>query len=327
MTCAIITVFVVFFNSPFCWTFSLQLHQKLKFSRRASVPPRMSTESTQVESANFQDCELSVSNILGKKRLDAYISETVSNYTRSFIADLCENKMALVNGKARDKSFKVGNGDLIKLRVPVMIDDSTVLPENIPLDILFEDNHIIVVNKPEGMVVHPAVGSPNGTFANALLFYLGDDAIKLFDETTQHVEATDINDAGDALDGQSDDVGIDLPETPEAAKATPRSLRPGIVHRLDKGTSGVLLAAKHSEAVSKLSALFAQREVEKTYLAICVGHPGEATIAEPIGRCTRNRQLMTVYDGPPGKLAVSHVRTIAFDGKLSACLVRIETGR
>jgi 23S rRNA pseudouridine1911/1915/1917 synthase len=96
---------------------------------------------------------------------------------------------------------------------------------------------------------------------------------------------------------------------------------------LDKGTSGVLIAAKHNEAVAKLSLLFAARKVKKIYLAICVGHPGDATIVEPIGRSLKNRQMMTVYDGPPGKLAISHVKTIAFDGKLSACLVRIETGR
>jgi 23S rRNA-/tRNA-specific pseudouridylate synthase len=130
-----------------------------------------------------------------------------------------------------------------------------------------------------------------------------------------------------SIDSSSKSLLLDLPETPEAAKASPTYLRPGVVHRLDKGTTGVLIAAKHSEAVSKLSRLFALRKVSKIYLAICVGHPGEATIVEPIGRSMKNRQMMAVYSGPPGKLAVTHVRTIAFDGKKSACLVRIETGR
>jgi len=88
-----------------------------------------------------------------------------------------------------------------------------------------------------------------------------------------------------------------------------------------------LLAAKHPEAVTKLSALFAKRDIRKVYLAVCVGHPGDTTIVEPIGRCRKNRQLMTVYDGPPGKPALTHVRTLAFDGKISAALLRIETGR
>jgi 23S rRNA pseudouridine1911/1915/1917 synthase len=104
-------------------------------------------------------------------------------------------------------------------------------------------------------------------------------------------------------------------------------MTPGIVHRLDKGTSGVLIAGKNTDAVAKLSKLFFLRAVRKVYLAVCVGHPGDATIVEPIGRCQKNRQLMTCYDGPPGKLAISHVRTLAFDGKLSVALVRIDTGR
>jgi len=147
-----------------------------------------------------------------------------------------------------------------------------------------------------------------------------------------------------------DDLDFDLPETPDAAKATPPSLRPGIVHRLgiifikntlydaqyhqhkyilnlDKGTTGVLIAGKTKEAVAKMCALFAQRKVKKTYLAICVGHPGETTIVEPIGRSKKNRQIMTVYDGPPGKSAITHLRTVSFDGKISAVLARIETGR
>ena len=89
----------------------------------------------------------------------------------------------------------------------------------------------------------------------------------------------------------------------------------------------MLLAGKHPEAVAKLSALFAQRKIRKVYLAITVGHPGEATVVEPIGRSAKNRQLMTVYDGPPGKPAVTHMRTLAFDGKLGSVLCRIETGR
>ena len=76
-----------------------------------------------------------------------------------------------------------------------------------------------------------------------------------------------------------------------------------------------------------MSLLFATRKVRKVYLAVCVGHPGEASIVEPIGRSTKNRQMMAVFDGPPGKMAITHVNTIAFDGKMSACLLRIETGR
>jgi 23S rRNA pseudouridine1911/1915/1917 synthase len=185
----------------------------------------------------------------------------------------------------------------------------------------YEDEHLLIVNKPAGMVVHPAPGSPNGTFVNALLYHLGDAAELLVDET-------DISLAS-GIDEEDNNEYLDfgLPETPEAARATPPSLRPGIVHRLDKGTTGVLIAGKTKEAVAKMCTLFAQRKVRKVYLALCVGHPGETTIVEPIGRSKKNRQIMTIYDGPPGKSAVTHLRTVCFDGKISAVLARIETGR
>lgn len=123
-------------------------------------------------------------------------------------------------------------GDMIKLKF-LEKEVSSVDPENIALDVLYEDEHMIVINKPVGMVVHPAPGSPNGTFVNALLYHLGPEAAsKLLSNETSRL----IIDEED-LDG---DLEIDLPETPDASKATPKSLRPGIVHRLDKGTSGIL---------------------------------------------------------------------------------------
>ena len=99
------------------------------------------------------------------------------------------------------------------------------------------------------------------------------------------------------------------------------------MHRLDKGTSGVLIAGKNTEAVAKLSALFSERKIRKLYLSVCIGHPGETTIVEPIGRSLKNRQVMAIFDGPPGKPAVTHIRTLSFDGKISTVLARIETGR
>lgn len=252
-----------------------------------------------------------------KTRVDAFLSEQFPKYSRSYFADLCDRGLVRINNRSRPKNHRLNAGDIVAVQF-IEKEVSSVSPENIPLDVLFEDEHIIAVNKPAGMVVHPAVGSPNGTFVNALLHHLGP-------------RANDILASGEnvrvSLDDDEDLDIEDLPETPEAAKQTPLSLRPGIVHRLDKGTSGVLIAGKTMEAVARLSSLFAQRQVEKIYLSINVGHPGDATIVEPIGRSTKNRQQMTVYDGPPGKPASTHVRTIAFDGKISASLVRIETGR
>jgi 23S rRNA pseudouridine1911/1915/1917 synthase len=255
-----------------------------------------------------------------KQRLDVFLASMLTQHSRSFVSDLCENGKVTVNEKPRAKNHKVIKGDKVCVDIDIVEDQSEVQPENIALDILYEDNDIIAINKPNGMVVHPAPGSPNGTFVNALLFHLGDEAQKLL------IDAAKVG-GNSLLSEEEDDILVDLPETPEAATASPQALRPGIVHRLDKGTSGVLLAGKHPEAVAKLSALFAQRKVRKVYLAVCVGHPGDTTIFEPIGRSQKNRQLMTVYDGPPGKPALTHVRTLAFDGKLSAALVRIETGR
>jgi len=258
-----------------------------------------------------------------KQRLDVYLANIVSR-SRSFMGDLCDQGLVTVNGKPESKSCKVCAGDVISFELKEK-EASKVDPENIPLDILFEDDDIIVVNKPQGMVVHPAPGSPNNTFVNALLHHLGPAADRLLETKLMGTNCALLDDEDGSED--DDEEFSDLPETPEAAVASPVSLRPGVVHRLDKGTSGVLLAGKHPEAVAKLSALFAARQVTKMYLAVCVGHPGQATIVAPIGRSQKNRQLMTVYDGPPGKPAVSHVRTLAFDGKLSVALVRIETGR
>lgn len=267
-----------------------------------------------------------------KERLDSYLVTLLPQYSRSYLSDLCEKGLVFVNDKAQTKSFKVTNGDKISVDIEDKVAVSKVEPEYIPLDILYEDEHIIAINKPSGMVVHPAPGSPNGTFVNALLYHLGPDATKLQHDTDRGTDGdadathtiTDINSIGDE---DIDDIDLDLPETPEAAKASPVSLRPGIVHRLDKGTSGVLLAGKHIEAVAKLSALFAKRNIKKVYTAISIGHPGDTTIVEPIGRSFKNRQLMTVFEGPPGKSAITHVKTVAFDGKLGVVLVRIETGR
>ena len=187
-----------------------------------------------------------------KERLDVYLAGEIKQHSRSFLSDLCEKGRVTVNGKQQTKNYKVTKGDKVVVDIDVKVDTSTVTPEYIPLDILYEDEHIIAVNKPNGMVVHPAVGSPNGTFVNALLYHLGDAAQSLLDITSSTTTEDDDDVEEDELNGDN----IDLPETPEAAVASPQRLRPGIVHRLDKGTSGVLLAAKHPEAVTKLSGTY-----------------------------------------------------------------------
>lgn len=218
-----------------------------------------------------------------KQRLDVYLSTNFEQYSRSFLSGLCDKGKVIVNGKIEGKSYKMGLGDNVHVDIEIKEATSVVKPEYIPLDILYEDEHIIAINKPNGMVVHPAPGSPNGTFVNALLYHLGEDGQRL-------IEAARLASLEDNREFDEDNE-LDLPETPQASQASPSYLRPGIVHRLDKGTSGVLLAAKHPEAVTKLCALFASRNIRKTYLAVCIGHPGETTIVDPIGRCRKNRQV------------------------------------
>lgn len=246
------------------------------FQQRSSIRPPKGVEYDFITSPDDS-----------KQRLDVYLSTAFEQYSRSFLSGLCDQGRVTVNGKIEGKSYKMRKADNVHVDIEVKVDKSVVNPEYIPLDILYEDEHIIAINKPNGMVVHPAPGSPNGTFVNALLYHLGSDAQKLVDAAK--LPFTDLHD--EDSNGLDEDLDFDLPETPEAAKASPQYLRPGIVHRLDKGTSGVLLAAKHPEAVTKLCALFAQRNIRKTYLAVCVGHPGETTIVDPIGRCRKNRQV------------------------------------
>lgn len=242
-------------------------------------------------------------------RLDVFLASSLPQYTRTFMASQCEKGNVMVNSKAQSKHYKVSNGDNVWIEVATA-EVSDVAPENIKLDIIYEDDYMLAANKPVGMVVHPAVGTPNGTFANALLYHLGANASQLLTSEP----AANNPDMSDAASSE----GMDEPQT---------HLRPGIVHRLDKGTSGVLLAGKTPQSVAALSKLFAMRQVRKVYIAVCLGHPGETTIDKPIGRSVKYRQQMCTYSGAPGKPAVTHVRTLCFDGRLSVCLMRIETGR
>ncbi|KAF3362764.1 Ribosomal large subunit pseudouridine synthase D [Chlamydiales bacterium STE3] len=162
-----------------------------------------------------------------------------------------------------------------------------MIPENIPLDILYEDDAVLVVNKPKGLVIHPAPGNWSHTFANALLY---------------HCQKTTKWDA-----------------------SCLETLRPGIVHRLDKDTTGVLIAAKNLSAQQKLTQSFANREVYKEYLAICVGCPKSGKVEARIGRHPKIRQKMAIV--PNGREALSYIENLHSEGGLSLVKVIIATGR
>jgi len=189
-----------------------------------------------------------------KMRLDAYLSEECKELSRTMIQKLIENGSIKVNGEAKKISYKVHIGDSIDICIPE-IKQVDLKPQEIQIDVVYEDDDIIVVNKPKGMVVHPANGNPDGTLVNAIM------AI-----------------CKDSLSG----IGGEL--------------RPGIVHRLDKDTSGLLIVAKNDKAHINLSQQIKDRCVKKIYIALVRGvvNEEEATINMPIGRSIKDRKKMAV---------------------------------
>ena len=222
------------------------------------------------------------------QRLDAYLA-AVTDLTRSAAVRLIEEGQVTVNGKTPNKKEKVKAGDAVSVILPEPEPD-VALPQNIPLDIVYEDEDILVVNKPCGMVVHPAAGNPDGTLVNAILYH-----------------------CGDSLSGIG---GV---------------IRPGIVHRIDKDTSGLLVVAKNDAAHLSLSDQLKVHRVSRVYHAIAIGNLREdaGTVDAPIGRHPTDRKRMAVLRGADAHArdAVTHYRVLEqFDGM---CHVEchLETGR
>ncbi len=222
---------------------------------------------------------------LENMRLDAYISSKEENMSRTNIQRLIEEGNVLVNGQKKKISYKVQMGDNIEINIPEA-KETNIRAENIPLEIVYEDKDIIVVNKPKGMVVHPANGNPDGTLVNAIM-----------------------NICKDSLSG----IGGEI--------------RPGIVHRLDKDTSGLLIVAKNDLAHINMSKQIKDREVRKIYIALVKGNinENEATINMPIGRSTKDRKKMAVRKD--GKEAITHFKVLKRYGDYTLLKVKIDTGR
>ena len=219
------------------------------------------------------------------KRLDAYISSIDKEMTRTTAQRLIEQGNILVNDKKQKVSYKVSIGDIITIEEE-QPQEIELKAQDIPVEIIYEDNDIIVVNKPKGMVVHPANGNPDGTLVNAIM------AI-----------------CKDSLSG----IGGEI--------------RPGIVHRLDKDTSGLLIVAKNDKAHVNMSEQIKNHEVKKTYIALVRGivKENEATIDMPIGRSNSDRKKMAVNKN--GKNAVTHIKVLERFEKYTLLEVNIETGR
>ena len=219
-------------------------------------------------------------------RLDVFLTSRIPELTRSFIQRLIHDGKASVNGKPRSKGgFSLSAGDRICLELPPPV-ASEVLPEAIPLDILYEDSYLAVVNKPRGMVVHPAAGNFQGTLVNALLAHCHD------------------------LSGIN---GV---------------IRPGIVHRLDKDTSGVMLAAKTDQAHVSLAEQIKSHSAGRIYIAIVHGGFAqmEGTVTGAIGRHPKDRKKMAVVS-QGGKPAVTHFRVLERLHSYTVVSCRLETGR
>ena len=219
------------------------------------------------------------------KRLDAYIANMNDEITRTTAQRLIEQGHILVNGKQQKVSYKVMINDVITIE-EVQAQPIEIKAQEIPIEIIYEDDDIIVVNKPKGMVVHPANGNPDGTLVNAIM------AI-----------------CKDSLSG----IGGEI--------------RPGIVHRIDKDTSGLLIVAKNDKAHVNMSEQIKNHEVKKTYIALVRGvvKENKATIDMPIGRSNSDRKKMAINKN--GKNAVTHIKVLKRYDKYTLLEVNIETGR
>ncbi len=226
-------------------------------------------------------------------RLDKALADA-SELSRARVqALIAEGQIEVDGATASSPSAKVKEGAQFRINIPATI-EAEARPQDIPLTVAFEDEHLIVVNKPAGMVVHPAAGNPDGTLVNALLHHCA-------------------NNGGGGLSGIG---GV---------------ARPGIVHRIDKDTSGLLVAAKSDAAHEGLAAQFAAHSVHRRYLAVCGGHPcpGEGTIDERLGRSDVNRKKMAVLEknSSRGKHAITHYKVLQRLSDASLIECRLETGR
>lgn len=229
----------------------------------------------------INNCRLTVEET--GARLDKYVSEKCPELSRTHAQGLIEDGNVLVNGQIAKSSLKLTQGDIVDIKIPPPI-PSALSPENIPLTILYEDNDLIVVDKPAGLTVHPAPGHYTHTLVNAVLAH--------------------------------------VPEL-----ETEETNRPGIVHRLDKDTSGLIIIAKNGTAHMKLADQFKSRTVTKTYQALVQGHlsPETGIIDANIGRDPRDRKRMAVVSG--GREARTEYRVIKYLGNYTLLEVKPKTGR
>ncbi|MCX6275221.1 MAG: RluA family pseudouridine synthase [Bacteroidetes bacterium] len=222
-------------------------------------------------------------------RIDKYLMSRIENSSRNRLQNACDADCILVNGKPVRSSYKVKPSDEIVIVLPEPVREFEVIPQNIPIDIIFEDEDIIIVNKPPGLVVHPAYGHYSGTLVNALAYHFQN-----------------------------------LPQNPTMMH------RPGLVHRIDKNTSGLLVIAKTELAMNALAKEFFERTIHRNYLALVWGDfkTESGTVTGNIGRNLKDRKVMDVFpDGDYGKHAVTHYEVVERFGYVTLIKCKLETGR
>ena len=235
-----------------------------------------------MEEYNIESCEEWTDN-----RIDKVLSEYFADYSRSFLKKLFEDGKITVNGKVIKQSYKLKVSDMIDISVPEPV-NIDIDPENIPLDIIYEDDDVILVNKPKGMVVHPAPGHYSGTLVNGLMYHFKDSL--------------------SGINGE---------------------FRPGIVHRIDMDTTGILVVCKNDMAHRFLSEQLHEHSITRKYYAIVHGNiqQDNGTVDAPIGRSPKDRKKMAV-NTRNGRRAVTHYRVLErFNGKYTYIECQLETGR
>lgn len=222
-------------------------------------------------------------------RVDKFLANKMENYSRNKIQQAAETGNLFANGLPIRSNYKIKPLDVITIELDYPKYELTIIPEQIDITIVYEDEHLLVINKNPGMVVHPGCGNYRGTLVNAIAGYLG--------------------------------------ESIEFDNADPR---PGLVHRIDKDTSGLLVVAKHEQAKSGLAKQFFNKTTQRTYRAVVWGIPKDptGTISGYIGRHPKNRKMMTIFpDEQNGKWSVTHYKTIEDIGYVSVVECNLETGR
>jgi 23S rRNA pseudouridine1911/1915/1917 synthase len=256
--------------------------------------------------------ELDVPQGQSPVRLDVYLAEKTAGATRSKVQRTIKAGRVEMNGEVVTKvSTPVQPGDRIVCRVmrPPPVE---VVPEDIPLSVVYEDDALLVVDKPAGMVVHPAYGHRSGTLVNALLWHVGAGPVR----------ADDVDEADD------DAVGLATSSAGPRYDGDP-SVRPGLVHRLDKDTTGLMVVAKTDAAAAHLGRQFADRAIRRRYLALVWGEPdpAEGRVETWIGRSPRDRKRMAVRPEGEGKWAATTYETVEPLGYFALVRFRLETGR